>query len=229
MVASRNAEDKVRSWFRRGSQDGGLELESVGAVWRAPDTKDEDDGSSTGSLNVPQILMNIDWRDFITWTDEDDAIDLEDDLWGSTSRGHSVTSLKPSTNTKEGHRDLEAGPEDSQGASHLQISREVQHHPPESNGYIQSLRKIKRALHNLTSQHHHYKRGAIAHMRLSHSGRWLVVCHENVCIVYDVKVSANFHRTYNLFTLTVYYFRFPEIQTLGTAFRQAWCVLAQCS
>ncbi len=30
--------------------------------------------------------------------------------------------------------------------------------------------------------------GPISHMRLSHSGRWLVVCHHNACIIYDVVV-----------------------------------------
>ncbi len=63
------------------------------------------------------------------------------------------------------------------------------HTQHESHAYIESLRNIKRTLYtNVTLPY--LKQGLISHMRLSHSGHWLVVCHHDACIVYDVKVPS---------------------------------------
>lgn len=57
----------------------------------------------------------------------------------------------------------------------------------DSAEYIARLQFVRKAVDSGTFDA--FKRGKIAHMRCSPSGRWVVVCHEHACIVYDAEVS----------------------------------------
>lgn len=58
-----------------------------------------------------------------------------------------------------------------------------------SIGYIARLKNVRMVVDSGAFED--FKRGKIAHMRCSPSGRWVVVCHEHACIVYDAEVSGS--------------------------------------
>lgn len=69
---------------------------------------------------------------------------------------------------------------------------EADNHPgtseQDSNGYITRLKNVRKVVDS--GAFVDFKRGKISHMRCSPSGRWVVVCHEHACIVYDAEVSG---------------------------------------
>ncbi len=60
---------------------------------------------------------------------------------------------------------------------------------PDSTEYIARLQYMRKTVDSGTFDA--FKRGKISHMRCSPSGRWVVVCHEHACIVYDAEVSGS--------------------------------------
>jgi len=76
--------------------------------------------------------------------------------------------------------DEKAFPEEEQAPEELE-----RYDPRLSRAYIDYLQHVRQgAKSGLFSD---FKRGRIEHMRCSPDGRWLVVCYELACLVYDVK------------------------------------------
>ncbi len=58
--------------------------------------------------------------------------------------------------------------------------------------YTNLLGSMTEVSHSGSDPFDHFKRGGIAHMRCSPDGKWVAICHQHACIVYDLhsKVSV---------------------------------------
>ncbi|KLO06892.1 hypothetical protein SCHPADRAFT_675173 [Schizopora paradoxa] len=59
--------------------------------------------------------------------------------------------------------------------------------PEDSKRYISLLKDISKVSNTDTHPFDHFNRGEIAHMRCSPDGKWVAICHQHACIVYDLK------------------------------------------